>query len=102
MVKIEEISLERKAREKRCRTLADIARETFRGNPLYAVRETVPNSIKILTHGERPRDIYVAIGVDVQFNGVRVDNPKYFQDALKLAETYEAKTGQEFTLRKHY
>ena len=33
---------------------------------------------------------------------VSVNNPKYFGDALKLAETYETKMGQEFTLRKDY
>jgi len=34
MVKIEEKSLERRAREERCKTLADIARENFRENKL--------------------------------------------------------------------
>jgi|SRR3989344_2540534 len=102
MVKIEEKSLEQKAREERCQTLADLARETFRENPLYAVRENVPYSITILTNGERSCDISTAMSVNVLFNRVRVDNPKYFQDALRLAETYETKMGQEFTLRKNY
>ena len=102
MVKIEEKTLERKAREEKCKTLADIARETLKGNKLYDVRENMPYSITILTGGERSSDISVAMSVNVLFNRVRVDDPKYFQDAFKLAETYEAQTGQEFTLRKMY
>ena len=42
------------------------------------------------------------MSVNVLLNMVRVDDSKYFQDALRLAETYETKTGQEFTLRRDY
>ncbi len=102
MVKIEEKSAEEKAKEEKCKTLADITREMFRENPLYSVRDSTPYFINVITRGERLSDINVVIHVNVMRNRISVDEHEYFQDALRLAEMYESKTGQEFTLKKKY
>ncbi len=107
MVKIEEKSLEEKAREtkhKNLKNLADIARDVFKENPAYRIREHVSlGSIGVFARiGTDPFHSFPAMFVYSRQNKVLVTREQYFQDALRLAETYEAQTCQEFTLRKEY
>ena len=54
-------------------------------------------------NGSRRHELEVrAIDVYPALNKVSVKNPKYFDDAVQLAESYEKEFAQEFTVEKNY
>lgn len=101
MVKIEEKSFGEEAREQRCKDLADVARQVFSKTTLFTVEEDqVLGQVVIWERKMFGYDLVMS--VSALENCVSARRERYFQDALYLAETYEAKTGEEFTLRKNY
>ncbi len=96
MVKVIDLSPEEIAREERLSKLAKMA------------KEVVPHVKQVRAWGGYYIDLDFGdtgrseISVRLNANTINVNSPKYFDDAMKLAKSYERFEEPEFTLKCNY
>ncbi len=98
MVKILEQSEREKKNEKKYKDLVQLTRENLKWFKAYEVMEVSGLSFAI-RYKDSLSTVVLAFS---DINQINVYDQKYEREAIRLAELYEKKTGEEFTVKKSY
>jgi len=102
MVKVVERTPEEIAEMNRVDKLVKIVEENF-GGKFLVNRGLYVNvfTVKLAERGGKPYD-FSPIYVSLRHNLINLDSAEYFDDAVRLAELYEASGEPEFTVKRNY